>query len=100
MRDTWCLGTWSFGTLALLMVFFLSGGVYRLVFHPLASFPGPKKVAISGLYEFYHDAIEKGRCFHEIDKMHSKYGATPNRDQRSAVDHFAPSRTCSPHWTR
>jgi hypothetical protein len=67
---------WITVALGMLLVYILSRTIYRLKFHPLAKFPGPKWVAISGFQEFYHDAIKQGQYFLEIEKMHAKYGAS------------------------
>ncbi|KAJ6026551.1 uncharacterized protein N7446_004848 [Penicillium canescens] len=48
--------------------------VYRLYFHPLSKFPGPKLAAASTLYEFYYNVIQGGRYLFEIEEMHRKYG--------------------------
>lgn len=48
--------------------------IYRLYFHPLSGFPGPKLAAISHLYEFYNDVIKNGTYIWEIERMHQKYG--------------------------
>ncbi|KAF2766601.1 putative P450 monooxygenase [Teratosphaeria nubilosa] len=47
---------------------------YRLNLHPLARFPGPRLAAITGLYEFYHDAIRPGQYTFVIRQLHHKYG--------------------------
>lgn len=48
--------------------------IYRLFFHPLAKFPGPKLAAATHLYEGYYDVVKKGRYIFEVGKMHEKYG--------------------------
>ena len=48
--------------------------LHRLVFSPLAGFPGPKIAAITGLYEFYYDFWKNGTYVFEIGKMHEKHG--------------------------
>ncbi|CAG7965129.1 unnamed protein product [Penicillium salamii] len=48
--------------------------VYRLYFHPLSKFPGPKLTAITHLYEFYYDCIQSGQFLWEIARMHEQYG--------------------------
>ena len=50
--------------------------IYRLLFHPLAKFPGPKIAAVSRLYEFYYDALSHGRYWKKIEEMHRQYGMT------------------------
>lgn len=64
------------------VLFFLnlvSLALYRIHFHPLAKFPGPKLAAISRYYEGYYDAWKQGRYIFEIDEMHRKYGKTRYR---------------------
>jgi hypothetical protein len=62
------------GASAVLLVIYNIGLViYRLYFHPLAKFPGPKLVAASTWYEtfvdlFRHDFPER------LAKIHEQYG--------------------------
>lgn len=48
--------------------------IYRLYFHPLAKFPGPKLAAASLGYEFYYDVILRGKFMWRIQEMHRQYG--------------------------
>jgi len=48
--------------------------IYRLCFHPLARYPGPKLAAISWWYEFYYDGILYGKYTFKIQELHKKYG--------------------------
>jgi hypothetical protein len=49
--------------------------IYRLYFHPLAKFPGPKLAALTRGYEFYYDVIKCGMYLKKIEKLHEKYGS-------------------------
>lgn len=57
--------------------------IYRLTFHPIAKFPGPKIAAATKWYEFYHDCIKGGGGLfsYEIDRMHEKYGTVIQFEQ-------------------
>ena len=51
--------------------------IYRLWFHSLAKFPGPKLAALSYWYDFYHDLVKgptAGRRIFEIEDLHARYG--------------------------
>lgn len=61
-----CLAAWALYSISLV--------IYRLTFHPLAKFPGPKLAASTQLYEFYHDAIRGGQYQFLIKRMHDQYG--------------------------
>lgn len=64
--------TAGFGALALIYAVYLA--IYRLIFSPLAAFPGPKLAAMTDLYEFYFDFFRNGTYIFEIEKMHQRYG--------------------------
>lgn len=58
----------------LLCLWIASVAVYRLLFHPLAAFPGPKLAAITTWYEGYYDVVKKGRFTFYLGAIHKKYG--------------------------
>ncbi|KAI9779311.1 MAG: hypothetical protein M1839_007419 [Geoglossum umbratile] len=58
----------------LFLIYSLFLVIYRLYFHPLARFPGRRLAAITLWYEFYHDAIRRGKYTFEIKAMHEEFG--------------------------
>ncbi|KAL8933993.1 MAG: hypothetical protein Q9216_006123 [Gyalolechia sp. 2 TL-2023] len=70
----WLTLVTDIGSLSLVYCFLLV--VYRLYFHPLAQFPGPKIAAATKWYECYMDIIkgQGGQFKWEIDRMHSEFG--------------------------
>ncbi|CAG8278204.1 unnamed protein product [Penicillium salamii] len=66
-----------------MLAFFLLGSVvaynlvmviYRLHFHPLNKFPGPRLAAATGLYEVYFSVWGTNGFKDEIEEMHQTYG--------------------------
>jgi hypothetical protein len=53
-------------------VFIIS--MYRLYFHPIAHFPGPKLAGLTRWYEFYYELVKKGQMTFHIQELHKKYG--------------------------
>ena len=59
-------------------IYILGIAVHRLIFSPIAGFPGPKLAAVTGWYEFYYDVVKKGKYLFEIERLHNKYGTYRN----------------------
>lgn len=64
--------------------------VYRLQFHPLNKFPGPRLAAATGLYEIYFSIWGTEMFEYEIDQMHEKYGKHAHDKWRN-LRHISPS---------
>ena len=65
--------------------------IYRLYFHPLRHFPGPKLAAATYYYEVYYDWFQgpyKGRNAWHLIELHKKYGPIIRRspDELSVED--------------
>jgi hypothetical protein len=55
--------------------FVLCTCVYRLYFHPLAKFPGPKLAALTTWYEAYYEFIgHTGQYTVYFEELHKKHG--------------------------
>ncbi|KAG4429108.1 hypothetical protein IFR05_015410 [Cadophora sp. M221] len=54
------------------VMFLLSISIYRVLFHPLAEFPGPAIWAISTLPQAYY--LARGRLPYKIHELHNIYG--------------------------
>lgn len=50
--------------------------VYRLYFHPLAAFPGPRLAAATAWWEFYYDVVRDGELVFQLPRLHAKYGTS------------------------
>lgn len=63
------------GTLVLAYIVYWFGLViYRLYFHPLAGFPGPRLAAATSWWEFYYDIVKDGELVFQLPGLHEKYG--------------------------
>lgn len=64
---------WALG-LIVVLGYAASKGIYRLFFHPLRSFPGPKLAALTYWYEMYYDIILDGQYANRLKVLHKQYG--------------------------
>lgn len=48
--------------------------IYRLFFHPLSSFPGPRLAAATEWYETWYDVFMHGEMLRHGQKLHEQYG--------------------------
>ncbi|KUJ20796.1 cytochrome P450 [Mollisia scopiformis] len=62
------------GAVTTFIVYYVGLIIYRLYFHPLAKFPGPRIAAASLWYEFYYDVVLRGKFIWRIQEMHKQYG--------------------------
>ncbi|KAE8552457.1 hypothetical protein TMatcc_002504 [Talaromyces marneffei ATCC 18224] len=59
---------------AVWLAYVVFGAIYRLFFHPLSRFPGPRVAALTRWYEFYYDVIQPGQFIWKIEGLHQEYG--------------------------
>ena len=59
---------------AVYLLYIVSLAIYRVFFHPLRRFPGPKLAALTSWYEFYHDIIHEGQFIWKLRDLHDHYG--------------------------
>ena len=57
-----------------LIAFQIAKYVYRLTFHPLAHFPGPRLAALTNLYGAFYDLSETRSYVKEMPALHERYG--------------------------
>lgn len=94
-----------------MFVFFLLGSavaynivmiIYRLYFHKLSRFPGPRLAAATGLYEIYFSAWGPGIFEYEIDNMHRKFGMPSDIyvKKKKKLLNLTISRPCCSYYSR
>ncbi len=70
------LSQFSYLQLFLLLVFlrFCYLVCYRLYFHPLKSFPGPRLAAVTDFYQGYYASWKNGMFLKRLEELHRVYG--------------------------
>ncbi|KAK4641738.1 hypothetical protein QC761_503460 [Podospora bellae-mahoneyi] len=48
--------------------------IYRIWFHLLAGFPGPKLAAATGWYQTYYEVMTYGKLSFKLAELHTRYG--------------------------
>jgi len=78
--------------LGLLVLWLLIRTIYRLVFHPLARFPGPRLAAITSMYAAQYDLPFETSFCKEMPRLHDSYGPIvrirPNELHIRDIDSF------------
>ena len=62
------------GAFAAFTLCLLAKYVYRVTFHPLAKFPGPRLAALTSLYGASHDLHPDHSYCKHLPALHDKYG--------------------------
>ncbi|KAL0573598.1 hypothetical protein V5O48_008357 [Marasmius crinis-equi] len=82
----------------------LSIFVYRVFFHPLRKFPGPRLAAASTLYEAYYDIIQDGSFLEHLHWLHDVYGPVvrigPNKLHFATPEAYHDIYTHGPTFTK
>jgi hypothetical protein len=48
--------------------------IYRLVFHPLSGFPGPRLARMTTFYKTYYEVVKGGELLRRTRELHGIYG--------------------------
>ena len=64
----------TFRILGVSMIYLILRSVYRLTYHPLAKFPGPRWAAITPMYAGLYDLSFKTSFCKQLPALHARYG--------------------------
>lgn len=85
-----------FWSAAVWLAYVVFGAIYRLFFHPLSRFPGPRLAALTRWYEFYYDVVKPGQFIWKIESLHEKYGTL--KEEVNMTDIFIPNHDSHVRW--
>ncbi|KZV96245.1 cytochrome P450 [Exidia glandulosa HHB12029] len=71
---------------------------YRLLFHPLAKFPGPTCAAVTDWYRTYYEVWKNGAFVDRLNELHAQYGKTVVRIGPNSL-HFNNPRAYADIYT-
>ncbi|KAJ9611207.1 hypothetical protein H2200_004390 [Cladophialophora chaetospira] len=74
MAIVWIVSYPITNLIAIYLAYLAGLAVYRLYFHPLARFPGPRYAGISRWHEFYYEVVKKGQFTFKVQEYHKQYG--------------------------
>ena len=86
------------------LVFKILQVLYRITFHPLARFPGPKLAAASRWYEVYYEVFVGGVWSDQISLLHEQYGPIvrirPNEVHIDDSEYYDKIYNFNPHFDK
>jgi len=62
------------GIASVVLIATIVGGVRRLYYHPLSTYPGPTLAALTLWYKAYYDIVRDGGWAEHISRLHERYG--------------------------
>ncbi|QDS72870.1 hypothetical protein FKW77_007434 [Venturia effusa] len=86
-----------FVIVALSSLYVVSLYLYRLIFHPLAKFPGPTLAAATNWYEFYYDVIQQGAFTGHIKDLHDQYVGLSMQNKKLSLPNQGPIIRITPN---
>ncbi|KAK1143049.1 hypothetical protein N8T08_007113 [Aspergillus melleus] len=92
--------------IAIQLVYLIVLGIYRIYFHPLNIFPGPKLAALTYWYETYYNLLKSpgGQFMFQYRRLHEQYGPiiriSPNEVHIQDSSFFDEMFSQNLHWDK
>lgn len=78
--------------------YLVAASIYRLYFHPLSGFPGPKLAGLTWYYQGYYELLLDGGLIDQLEILHKQYGAFKHLELcRRPFPHFS-TRSYREDW--